>query len=99
MINVHIGLNQLAIFHTKSVLAGGMGFGPAASVAVAVNQAGAATDSLFSFCLQKLFEMIIFPSSSDYGIASDRIDACACTFSTLIAMDVPRLDCLLISIS
>lgn len=36
--------------------------------------------------------MIIFPSSSDYGIASDRIDACANAFSTLISMDVHRFN-------
>ena len=79
------GLNQLASFHAKSITKGGIGFGPGAVVL----ETG---ESIFSASLQRLFQNVIFPSSSDYGISTDRIDACASAFATLIAMDVPRFN-------
>ena len=79
------GLNLLATFHAREITNGGIGFGPGAIM----NETG---ESVFSFGLQRLFEIIIFPSSSDYGISTDRIDACASTFATLIAMDVSRFN-------
>ena len=84
------GLNLLATQHAKSIASGGVGFG-AAVIAHSLD-GSVEPQSLFSYALQRLFEMIIFPSSSDYGIATDRIDACASAFCTLIAMDVHRFN-------
>jgi hypothetical protein len=35
---------------------------------------------LFEFAKERLLDMIFSPSSSDYGISMDRMDACAGTF-------------------
>jgi hypothetical protein len=75
-------LNQLATFHGRSLISGGTGFSHAV-----INASG---ENLFSICLQRLLEMIIYPSCCDYGISSDRIDAFASTLINLVAMDVTR---------
>ena len=81
-----IGLNQLATFHGRSLSMGGFGFAHAALVPSSQGE------NLFSFCLQRLLEIMIFPSSCDYGLSSDRIDAFASTLINLIAMDVQRFN-------
>jgi hypothetical protein len=65
---------------------GGFGF---AHAAVVPSSQG---ENLFSFCLQRLLEIMIFPSSCDYGLSYDRIDAFASTLINLIAMDVQRFN-------
>ena len=91
----------MARYHSSNILSGGIGFGEAIVIRsahiLAENSnsniiAGVVGDTIFSYCLQRLFEMILFPNTCEYGIAMDRIDACGQTFSTLISLDVQRYD-------
>jgi hypothetical protein len=43
--------------------------------------------TIFIDLLRRLLTMIIYPDSCDYGIAWDRVDACANAFITLVALD------------
>ena len=73
-------MQLMAGYHHRALTRGEMGF-----QLILAHQCGHA--SLFSDILRRLLEMIIYPASCDYGIAWDRVDACANAFITLVALD------------
>jgi len=74
-----VGLTQLADFHFKSIASGGHGFDCASNIQFNNNNQ-IVSANLFEFAKERLLDMIFSPSSSDYGISMDRMDACAGTF-------------------
>jgi len=42
---------------------------------------------VFQHATRRLLEMIVYPSSSSYGITWDRLDACANALITLVSLD------------
>lgn len=69
-------IQVLASSHINNVRKGGGGYGATADK---VTLPGA---------MDVLVEMIIFPAKFEYGISSDRTDACASTLLTLMSIDI-----------
>ena len=83
--HTHLGLTQLADFHFRSIASGGHGFDCASSIQYNNDKNQIVSANLFEFVKERLLDMIFSPSSSDYGISMDRMDACAGTFFSLQA--------------
>lgn len=49
------------------------------------------THSTFTRAADRLLEMLLFPSSAEYGITWDRVDSCGNALISLIAIDSNRL--------
>lgn len=58
-----------------------IGLGPGDSIGPA------AATAIFPTAISRLLEMIFFPATCEYGIATDRIDACGNALITLVALD------------
>jgi len=75
----NISLHALQVFassHVNSLRKGGIGYGVTADKLILPG------------AMDVLVEMIIFPAKFEYGISSDRTDACASTLLTLMSIDI-----------
>ena len=71
-------MQALAAFQASSMSRGDAGLGMAIAAEV------------FPAAMERLLEMVLFPASCEYGIAWDRVDACANALIQLIVLDNQR---------
>lgn len=73
-----LGLQTIASYQFNSMRNGKVGFG--------IN----VSSEIFTNTLERLLQMLIFPTTCEYGIAMDRLDACSNSLLPLIALNVQR---------
>jgi len=71
-------IQSLAAFQASSMARGDPGLGLTLSA------------EIFPAALERLLEMVLFPASCEYGIAWDRVDACANALINLVVLDNQR---------